>query len=378
MFICRKQNKILQNFCNYFVKYCKWISKRLRNPCTISRNLLFLLLLFKVDIFGFQQTLCRALPLSPSLSVSLSLFMLPAFTRLLLNSLLFAFRLALAALRCLPFFVRLWLPTNCKQAGLRRVAAAASAASLLNSFVSKDNLCTVLKLWSRVKWATVKRCQRREQQAEGGRRRGKEMQAEGWANKRGNSFPLARSLSHSLPLSRSLVPMSVIVCVCESGVWSVSVDCVQPQPRCWQLLGPLPLLNPLRSVQAGGRSVGRSGVRAFGRLGRKYCGNRLSCRQWLRCNNCYRAKSERRRERERECKDGCEVGSQLVYARKTCKKQKENRKRLWPAGPETHVPFSFCFCFSFFFFFCFSTNCFLFLFLLATLAGAHLKFKSKR
>lgn len=73
MFICRKQNKILQNFYNYFVRYCKWISKRLRNPCTISRNLLFLLLLFKVDIFGFQQTLCRALPLSPSLHLSRSL-----------------------------------------------------------------------------------------------------------------------------------------------------------------------------------------------------------------------------------------------------------------------------------------------------------------
>lgn len=270
MFICRKQNKILQNFCNYFVKYCKWISKRLRNPCTISRNLLFLLLLFKVDIFGFQQTLCRALTfsLSPSLSLSLSLFMLPAFTRFLLNSLFLPCVLPSLFCAVFPFSCDYDCQQTVNKPGCvaslpMLLLPAASAASLLNSFVSKDKLCTVLKLWSRVKWATVKRCQRREQQANG-KGRGKEMQAEGWANKRGNSFPLARSLSHSLPLSRSLVPMSVIVCVCvcvresvecESGVW-VWIVCNPSRDvgSCW-VHCPCSTL----AKRTGGRAVGSVG-----------------------------------------------------------------------------------------------------------------------
>lgn len=117
----------------------------------------------------------------------------------------------------------------------------------------------------------------------------------------------SRALSLPLPFSGSRAYERVLnvcvcgVCLCE---WSVSVDCVQPQSRCWQLLGPLPLHNPRR----------REG-------GRKYCGNRLSCRQWLRCNNCYTAKSERERETERgkEVRGPTSLGSQLVYARKTYK-----------------------------------------------------------
>lgn len=269
MFICRKQNKILQNFCNYFVKYCKWISKRLRNPCTISRNLLFLLLLFKVDIFGFQQTLCRALTfsLSPSLSLSLSLFMLPAFTRFLLNSLFLPCVLPSPFCAVFPFSCDYDCQQTVNKPGCvaslpMLLLPAASAASLLNSFVSKDKLCTVLKLWSRVKWATVKRCQRREQQANG---KGKGKGNAGWrmGKQKGQQLSArALALPFSPTLTLSCAYERDCVCVRECGVWewSVSVDCVQPQPRCWQLLGPLPLLNPREAYRrAGGRVVGSVG-----------------------------------------------------------------------------------------------------------------------
>lgn len=140
-----------------------------------------------------------------------------------------------------------WPGTNCKQ-----------AAAAQGQFV---RCVKIMK--ARVKWARVKRCRKRATGSMG-KQRAKRSQSPSLSHLHTHSVSVSRS--HHVQQDKSMQPQSCGSC------W-VHCPCQAP-------------------------CIAR---------GRKYCGNRLSCRQWLRFHNC--CKRDKTAQLRRAV-------SQLVYAYK--------------------------------------------------------------
>lgn len=162
--------------------------------------------------------------------------------------------------------------------------------------------------------------------AAGGRRKEKGKGNAGWrmGKQKGQQLSArALALPFSPTLTLSCAYERDCVCVCASGVW-VWIVCNPSRDvgSCWVHCPCSTLCEAYR--RAGGRSVGQACGLSVGLVGN------IAEIVYHVANGCVVIivtepkvrKGEK--ERQREWKDGCEVGSQLVYARKTCKK---NRKK---------------------------------------------------
>lgn len=232
--------------CNYFQKCWKLLSERLRNPCKLQETCCFFCYYFKLIFLGFT-TLYR--PLSFSLSSLFSLlcsFCVHSLAFCSIHSFLLRSSFILSALLHCPLCLAMWLPTNCKQAEAAAVDVAADVAA--QQFRQQGQFVYCVKIMKPCEVGHSKTLPAPRAAAKRRRKR----ETEGWANKRGNSFPLARSFSPTPILWLSCLWARVeCVCLCDCGV------CVWVECECGLCATPVEMLAAVGSIALAQPSAAR-------------------------------------------------------------------------------------------------------------------------